>query len=86
MIGPSDIQRCAPLTDLPMPGISTMASRITPPRKIQGANCCQKRKGIWKAISAPTSPMQRNTVWRIRKNTGEWPVKDEPSAVAIEAE
>ena len=45
-----------PLTDLPMPGISTSTSSSAPPMKSHGARRCHAFIGTWNATNAATTP------------------------------
>ena len=63
----SDSQRFDPLTDLPMPGISTSTSSTAPPTKSHGAPRCHTLTGTWNAKNAAARPNARNTAWRARK-------------------
>src|SRR4029079_9424710 len=82
----SDSQRFDPLTDLPMPGISTSTSSSAPPMKSQIAPRCQTLTGTWNATTAAARPTARNAAWRARKYQARAPVWSDASAIAIDAE
>ena len=65
--GPSEIQRRAPFTSRPMPGMSTRVSTPTPAMKSQGAATCQWRNGTLNATAPAASPTARKIPWRARK-------------------
>ena len=63
----SGIQRLAPLTDLPMPGISTAISSAIAPRNSQGAHFSQVLIGTWNARMATAVPITIEMQWRSTK-------------------
>ncbi len=64
---PSEIQRRAPFTPLPMKGNSTSTSSTSATANSQGAIFSQLRMGNWNATMAATRPMAMEMPWRITK-------------------
>src|SRR5882724_409338 len=83
---PSESQRRAPLTSRPSPGASSRASSTTPRTKSQGAACCHRRTGTWKASIPANMLTARNSACRSRKYADFPPVNLLASAIAIEDE
>src|SRR5882762_962118 len=83
---PSESQRRAPLTSRPSPGASSRASSTTPRTKSQGAACCHRRTGTWKATNPANRLAARNNACRSRKYADFPPVNLLASAIAIEDE
>ena len=67
---PIGIHRFAPLTPLPMCGISTRNSSTIARAKIQGAHFSHTAMGICAVANAHTRPMTMKIAWRPRKCVG----------------
>jgi hypothetical protein len=63
----SGIQRRAPLTEWPMPGISTITSNTSVPMNIIGAHFCHMATGTWNTTAAATIETMMYIIWRYRK-------------------
>lgn len=64
---PSGSQRRAPFTPLPTCGISTTTSSTSAMMNSLGAYLSQNLTGIWKATTAPITPISSENAWRNRK-------------------
>ena len=64
---PSGIQRRAPFTPLPTPGISTATSSTRATTKIQGAHFSQSLSGICSTSTATTKAKKMEMMCRVRK-------------------
>ena len=64
---PSAIQRRAPLTPLPINGISTKINSNSEAMNRQGAAFCHKFTGTWNASNATTNATAMEATWRTRK-------------------
>ncbi len=64
---PSEIQRRAPLTPLPMNGISTSISSTSEATNSQGATFSQVATGTWKVSRATANATPSDSAWRSRK-------------------
>ena len=82
----SESQRREPLTERPMPGISTRTSSTAPAMNSHGASFCHARIGTWNAMAAATRPATTNIACRARKYHARCPVCADASAIAIDDE
>jgi hypothetical protein len=64
---PSEIQRRAPLTITPTPGISTAISSSSEPTNSHGATFSQVATDTWNASRATTKADTSDSAWRVRK-------------------
>ena len=86
LIMPSEIQRRAPSTTLPMPGISTATSSSSPSTNSHGAAFCQRWIGIANAKVAAARPIISTKAWRVRWCVVRSVAKRAESGSAIDAE
>ena len=66
-MNPSEIQRRAPLTPLPMKGTNTIMSNTSEAMNSHGAIFSQTATGTWKASTATTTATTSDNICRNRK-------------------